>query len=163
MARRIGALLGIPQVDIDGLFHGTDWVPRPSFLADVDAFTAGPSWVTEWQYDSARPLLAERADLLVWLDLPRGAVMRQVIWRTVHRRVRRQALWNGNYEPPLRAFFTDPDHIVRWAWRMHSQDRYRVAALRAQWPALTIVHLRSRQDVEYWLSGPLHQVATSCR
>jgi len=159
VARRIGHLLGIPHVDIDGLFHGPEWEPRPSFLADVDTFTSGPRWVTEWQYASARPLLAERADLLVWLDLPRAVVMRQVIWRTVRRRVRRQELWNGNYEPPLRAFFTDPDHIVRWAWRMHPRDRYHVAALRAQRPALTVVHLRSRRDVEAWLSGPLQCVA----
>jgi adenylate kinase family enzyme len=163
VAGRIGQLLNIPHVDIDGLFHGPEWEPRPSFLADVDTFTSDPRWVTEWQYASARPLLAERADLLVWLDLPRAVVMRQVIWRTVHRRIRRQELWNGNYEPPLRAFFTDPDHIVRWAWRMHPRDRFRVAALRAQRPALTVVHLRSRQDVDTWLSGPLRRVAACHR
>jgi hypothetical protein len=113
--------------------------------------------VTEWQYSSARRLLADHADLCVWLDLPRAVVMRQVIWRTVRRRVRRIELWNGNYEPPLRAFFTDPDHIVRWAWRMHPRDRYRVAALRAQLPTLTVVQLRSRAEINRWLSGPLLQ------
>lgn len=160
MAGRVGEVLGITHVDIDGLFHGPDWAPRPSFLADVDEFTSGPRWVTEWQYSETRPLLAERADLLVWLDLPRAVVMRQVIWRTIRRWIRRQELWNGNYEPPLWAFFTDPDHIVRWAWRMHAPDRYRVAALRAQRPTLTLVHLRTREDVERWLSGPLQQLAT---
>jgi adenylate kinase family enzyme len=155
VAGQIGALVGIPHLDLDGLFHGPDWVPRQSFLTDVERFTAGPRWVTEWQYDSARPLLAERADLMVWLDLPRAVVMRQVILRTVSRRVRRQELWNGNYEPPFRAFFTDREHIVRWAWRMHAPDRFRVVSLCAQQPELTVVQLRSRKEISDWLGGPL--------
>ena len=64
-----------------------------------------------------RDLLADRADLLVWLDLPRVRVMRQVIRRTLRRRARRQPLWNGNLEPALWTVLRDPDHIVRWAWR----------------------------------------------
>jgi adenylate kinase family enzyme len=162
-AARIGEVLGISHLDIDGLFHGPDWVPRPSFLTDVETFTAGPRWVTEWQYVAARPLLAERADLLVWLDLPRMVVMRQVVGRTMSRRVRWRELWNGNHEPPLWTFLTDREHIVRWAWRMHPRDRFQVVALRAQRPELTMIQLRSRNDVELWLSGPLRQVATSCR
>ena len=45
-------------------------MPRPQFLDDVHAFIAADSWTTEWQYSTARPVLASRADLLVWLDLP---------------------------------------------------------------------------------------------
>lgn len=43
--------------------------------------------------------------------------MRQVVRRTVVRRLRRVVLWNGNVEPPLRTIITEQDHIVRWAWR----------------------------------------------
>jgi len=39
--------------------------------------------VTEWQYDVARPLLAERCDLVVWLDLFQWTVLRQVMIRTL--------------------------------------------------------------------------------
>lgn len=31
--------------------------------------------------------------------------------------LRREELWNGNVEAPLRTFFTDRGHIVRWAIR----------------------------------------------
>jgi hypothetical protein len=58
--------------------------------------------VTEWQYSLVRGILAERADLLIWLDLTRGVVMWQVVRRTLRRRLRREVLWNGNIEPPLR-------------------------------------------------------------
>ncbi len=152
VARRLGQALALPHVEIDSLFHGPDWTPRDSFVTEVEAFAAEPRWVTEWQYPTVQPLLAERADLLVWLDLPRATVMHQVIKRTVRRRVRRQVLWNGNVEPPIRTIFTDSDHIVRWAWSTHAETAERVAALQKQHPQLNIVRLRNWSDVQEWLA-----------
>ena len=94
-------------------------MPRPEFVDDVAALAAREEWVTEWQYSVVRPLLLGRADLLVWLDLTRAAVMRQIVPRTLRRRLRRVELWNGNVEPPLWTLLTDRDHILRWAWRTH--------------------------------------------
>jgi adenylate kinase family enzyme len=159
LAGAIGRVLGIPHVEIDALFHGPGWTPRPEFEADVVAFGSGPSWVTEWQYDVVRPVLLDRADLLVWLDLSRTRVLRQVTRRTVRRRLQRVELWNGNLEPPLRTFFTDPEHIVRWAWTTHGRTGPRVAQARRKRPELTVVRLRSRSDVRRWLDGPLAAVA----
>jgi adenylate kinase family enzyme len=151
VAGRVAAVLGLPHIEIDALFHGPGWTPRPSFEADVRQFAAGPGWVTEWQYAPVRDLLADRADLLVWLDLPRGVVMRQVVRRTVVRRLRRQELWNGNLEPPFRTIFTDREHIVRWAWATHHLNAERVTALARRRPELPIVRLRSRAEVATWL------------
>lgn len=159
LAGRIAEALGIPHVEIDGLFHGPGWVPRPTFEADVEQFSAGPAWVTEWQYGSVRPLLAERADLLVWLNLPRPVVMRQIVGRTVVRRLRRVELWNGNIEPPLRTVLTDPEHVVRWAWNTHRTNAARVARLAADRPQLPVIRLRSRAEVQRWVGGPLAAVA----
>ena len=155
VAGRVAAALAVPHVEMDSLFHGPGWVPRPEFEADVHAFTAGPAWVTEWQYAKVRPHLAGRAELLVWLDLPRRTVMRQVIIRTVVRRWRRVELWNGNFEPPYRTLFTDPEHIVRWAWTSYPRHRQHVLRLHAERPELTIVRLRRRAEVARWLAGPL--------
>ncbi|SDQ78368.1 hypothetical protein [Quadrisphaera sp. DSM 44207] len=156
-------VLGVPHVEIDALFHGPGWTPRETFAADVAAFAAGPAWTTEWQYSAARPLLAERADLLVWLDLPRATVLRQVVRRTLVRRLRRQVLWNGNLEPPLHHFVTDRDHIVRWAWRTHGLIGPRIEALLRQRPDLVIVRLRSRAEVERWTGRVLEPAAAGPR
>lgn len=155
LAARIGTVLNLPHTEIDGLFHGPNWTPRPEFVADVEAFTATDRWVTEWQYGAVRPLLVERADLLVWLDMPRSTVMRQVVVRTVRRRIRREVLWNGNVEPPLRTVFTDPDHIVRWAWKTHTHGAERIAQARRQREDLVIVRLRSHTQTEDWLNREL--------
>ncbi|WP_432547628.1 P-loop NTPase family protein [Kineococcus sp. SYSU DK004] len=158
-AARVAELLGAPHVEIDALFHGPGWVPRPGFVDDVHRFSAGPAWVTEWQYDQVLQHLAERADLLVHLDPPRRVVLRQVVRRTLERRLRRQELWNGNVEPPLRTFWTDPEHVVRWAWNTHPRTAARVQALRRDRPDLPVVRLRSRAEVRRWLRGPLARAA----
>jgi adenylate kinase family enzyme len=153
--------LGIPHVEIDSLFHGPDWTPRESFEADVRQFSEGPRWVTEWQYGVVRQLLAERADLLVWLDLSRATVMYQVTRRTLRRRLHHEVLWNGNVEAPLRTVLTDRQHIVRWAWTTHDKTALKIATLREQLPELPIVRLTSRSDARRWLDGPLRQARCS--
>jgi adenylate kinase family enzyme len=158
VAARIGTALQLRHVEIDGLFHGAGWTPRPSFVDDVHRFSAESRWVTEWQYKAVRAHLAERADLLVWLDLPRIVVMRQLVRRTLVRRLRRQPLWNGNVEPALRTVFTDPDHILRWAWTTHASTALRVGELVARRPDLPVVRLRTRAEITQWLNGPLREI-----
>ena len=155
LAARIAELLGLPHTEIDALHHGAGWVKRPTFEADVDAFTSEPAWVTEWQYNTVRPLLAERADLVVWLDLPRRQVMRQVTVRTLTRWVRREELWNGNREPHPWTSLVHPEGVVRWAWKTHHLVAERVDALLAQDPDKPVVRLRSHAESATWLSGPL--------
>lgn len=150
LAQRIADRLGLPRTEIDSLFHGPGWTPRESFVDDVRTFLAQPAWVTEWQYREVRPLILERAELLVWLDLPTPVVMRQVVRRTVRRRRRRTVLWNGNQEPPLRTFFTDDEHIVRWAWSSRNSLRGLDERLAGEAPHLVVVRLRSRAQVEDW-------------
>jgi adenylate kinase family enzyme len=161
VAAAIAARLGVPHVEIDGLFHGPGWTPNPDFVAAVERFTAEPAWVTEWQYGVVRPLLADRAQLVVWLDYPRPVVMWQVVRRTVHRRRRRLELWNGNVEPPLHTFFTDPEHIVRWAWNTHRRNTRRMHELVRARSELPVVRLRTRAQTRRWLDRALPDPSSS--
>lgn len=159
LAGRISALTGLPYVELDALYHGPGWTPRGAFLDDVRSLAAEDVWVTEWLYTSARPLLAARADLLVWLDPPFLTVtFPRVVRRTVRRRLRREVLWNGNTEPPLHTVFTDPDHIVRWSVSTRHHYRDQVPSAESAHPGLTVVRLRSRQQAEQWPSAVLRRV-----
>lgn len=153
--RAISARLGLPYTELDSLFHGPEWVPRPEFTDEVTALAAGPRWVAEWQYGAARPLLLRRADTLVWLDLPRWRVFSQLVRRTLVRRVCRVELWNGNLEPPLWTVLTDPEHILRWAWSTYPRTGKRVQAVLDAPGGPMVVRLRSRREVGGWLAGPV--------
>jgi adenylate kinase family enzyme len=161
LAIAIASVLSIPHIEIDALYHGPDWTPRPTFAAEIAELVAQPEWVTEWQYHQVRSLLASAADLLVWLDLSRPRVMWQVTRRTVRRRLHEEMLWHNNVEPPLRTFFTDRDHIVRWAWRTYPKTAARVLATLDERPDLQVVHLTSHSTALDWTTGPLTAAARS--
>ncbi|NUT37727.1 MAG: hypothetical protein HOV79_32175 [Hamadaea sp.] len=153
LAAEMARLWGLPRVELDALHHGPGWQPRPTFAAEVEEFAAQPRWVTEWQYTGQLgDVLTGRVDLVLWLDHPRALVMWQVVRRTLRRRLRRETLWNGNTEGPLRAIFTDPDHIIRWAWRTHRKAAARVADLLARrGDEVAVVRLRGRGQVARWV------------
>ncbi|HEX3648693.1 MAG TPA: AAA family ATPase [Pseudonocardiaceae bacterium] len=155
LRRAIGEALGMPTVELDSMYHGPGWTPIPTFVSDVERFAAGHEWVVEWQYRRVRPMLADRADLLVWLDHGRWTVLWRVTRRTVVRRLRRQELWNGNLEPPLWTIFTDPDHIIRWSWRTWRKAAVEVGELKRP----PVVRLRGQRQVNAWLTGPVAEAA----
>ncbi|SDS96232.1 Adenylate kinase [Microterricola viridarii] len=156
LAARIAAVTDGAHTEIDALYHGPDWVPRPEFLDDVLDFTSAESWTTEWQYNAARPRLGERADLIVWLDLPFARVtLPRVVRRTIRRRARREQLWNGNVERPLWTILTDPEHIIRWAIATRGVYRQRIPELERLHPHLVIVRLRSQREADAWVATTL--------
>ena len=161
LAERVSRLLGIPHTEIDSLHWGPEWTPRDTFVDDVHSLAERDAWVIEWQYSSVRALLAARADLMIWLDLPFMTVtLPRVIRRTVTRRIRREELWNGNTEGPFRTFFTDPEHIVRWAWSTRHAYQEPVPRADSEYENLTVVRLRSKRDVERWMLQILAPLAT---
>ena len=161
LARRLGAALDLPHTEMDSLFHGPGWTEMPTFRSEVDRFLAVGRWVCEWQYESARPLLAERADLMVWLDLPFRVTLGRVVRRTLRRRRRREVLWNDNRENPLHTLFTDPEHIVRWSIRTRNLYDERIPKVAAQRPELPIVRLCSTREVERWLAEVIKPLAAT--
>ncbi|MES2095033.1 MAG: AAA family ATPase [Actinomycetota bacterium] len=155
LARRIADALGLPYTEIDGLYHGAGWVPRPEFLVEVELFTREPCWVTEWQYRDARPILSTRADTLVWLDLPSPVALSRVVRRTIHRSRTRVELWNGNTEPGMWHALVDREGIIRWALKHQRTYRRTVSIAEHEHPHLQVVRLRSQREVEAWLAGTL--------
>ena len=95
-------------------------------------------------------------DTVVWLDLPRRTVMRQVTLRTLRRIVHRDELWNGNRERIRTLWAWDPHKsIIRWAWTQHAKYQQRFSSAMAS-STLTHIHfvrLTSRHQAEQWLSS----------
>lgn len=141
----------LSHVEIDSLHWGPDWTPRGTFEDDVERFISGPRWVIELQYRKVRPLIASRADTLLWLDYPTPVKMQRLIRRTLARRLRRTELWNGNVEPPLSSVFTDHDHIIRWGWRTRNKLTPVIPTLEERFPGLTVVRLGGPRQAEHWL------------
>lgn len=155
LAARIGDAWGLRHVEIDALFHGPNWTPRPEFLDDVRAFAAEDRWVTEWQYTSkgTDAILTPRAQVALWLDYPYRVVRSRLIRRTLSRGILRRELWNGNREKgPWNMLKRDPEQNIL-AWQSNTLHKWteRFPGLQERFPHLTIVRLRHPRETERWL------------
>ena len=160
LARALARRLAVPYVELDAFMHQPGWQQRPDseFMNDVDQATSEPAWVVDGNY---RRFVVEgpvwqRADTVVWLDLPRRTVMRQVIARTVRRAVTREVLWNGNREPLTNFVSLDPDaNIILWSWIKYHEfvQRYLDAMGDPRWRGVTFVRLRSHAEARRWLES----------
>lgn len=161
-----GALAGrlrVPHVELDSVYHQADWQPLEvdEFRRRVTELVAGPAWVADGNYSAVADLLLDRADTVVWLDVPRARVMRQLITRTLRRGLLRQPLWNGNREPLTGILSRDPEKsVVLWAWRNHAEYAQRYAALAGRDGGPDVVRLRTRREVDAFLSGVAADAAT---
>ncbi len=155
LARRIAAALDVAYVELDAIHHLPGWQPidPDEFLAQIEAIAAREQWVIDGNYRVAvvdGPVW-ERADTVVWLDLPRSRIMRQVIGRTLRRTIRREELWNGNREPLRNLSSWDPNKsIIRWSWTQHSKylDRFTEAMSSPRFDHIDFVRLSSHDEAE---------------
>lgn len=153
-ARSLAQRLGIPHTETDALAHGPGWTRREEFADDVDAVTSGPEWICEYWGQQAGEFLAGRAQAVLWLDYPYWRVtLPRVVLRTLRRRLRREVLWNGNQEGPLREFFTDPEHVVRWSISQRRRKGRTIQGFQVRHPHLRILRFTSPRELEQWMAG----------
>ena len=149
--RRLSELLRVPFVELDSLHHLPDWQPidPPLFVARVREMTDEEGWVIDGNYRavvSDGPVW-ERADTVIWLDMPTRVHMYRVVRRTLRRVVTREELWNGNREPFSNLYRLDPtENVIVWSWT--NRHRHRARLLEAMdspaYSHLDFVRLRTR-------------------
>jgi adenylate kinase family enzyme len=131
LGEKLAARLDLTHIELDSLYHLPGWVEseaepfRAKLIARQEFAERTGGWIADGNYlNKVADLTVDVADTVIWLDLPRSVVMRQVIGRTLRRMATRQELWNGNKEPARNLFRWEPrQSIIRWAWTQH--DRYR--------------------------------------
>ncbi|HIL51599.1 MAG TPA: toxin [Planctomycetes bacterium] len=110
-ARRIAEILETQSVHIDEFLWLPKWKlrEREEMLAMVEDRLAGEAWVMEGNLRrDARRLwqIVDRAELVVWLDLPFRLTWLRIARRSLTRSLLRRSCCNGNYETLRRAFFS---------------------------------------------------------
>ena len=166
LAAAIAAALGVPHLELDAVFHQPGWRPLETelFRARVAEFVAQDGWVTDGNYSAVRDLVWQRADTVVWIDLPRRVVIWQLARRTLRRMITREELWNGNKESWRYLFCLDPDRsVLVWAWTAHHKYVQRYAAAQRD-PAnqhLAFIRVRDRAAANRLVAGLEGQRAAS--
>ena len=155
LGRTLAGLLGVPYVETDALVHGPGWTETPDaeLRALLEPVVTGDGWVVDSDYRrKLGTLVLERADTVVWLDLPLRVCLSR-LWRRTSGRIRRgEELWNGNRES-WRGAFWGLESLFVWAIRKHVSERRSLPMLlgRPELSHLQVVRLRTPAAVEGWL------------
>lgn len=152
LARRLAKAGQLPRLELDAVFHLPNWESRADedFRAVVREFAAQPAWVIDGNYRVVRPLVWERATVVVIIDRTRWQTTWRVLRRTLRRTLRREELWNGNRETFSNLVRWSPErNIVRWSWTTHHRYRNELPGLVARdAPHLPVVYVHTDRDAE---------------
>jgi adenylate kinase family enzyme len=166
VAQRLADLLGLTYICSDAIFWGPNWTQAPpdKRLAEYDRVTRADAWTFDGNVDGLSDtkgaLIIGRADTLIWLDLPRFEVFRQVLKRTIRRAWTKEPMWHNNRESWRMSFFSR-ESILLWSMQTYSRRRKQYAALFND-PCtahLKKVRFTSRRQVNRWLSSLQRDIA----
>ena len=122
LARRLAGLLGCEHIELDSVYWGPEWTPRPGFVETVRAMAQQQRWVIDGNYSAVRDIIWRRSTAIVWLDYSFACVFSRALRRTARRIVTRERLYAGNRETVRTALFA-ADGIPWWVIRTHGKRR----------------------------------------
>ena len=149
-SRALAEQLGGPHVELDALHWEPGWreAPPKEFRRRVAAALESDGWVVDGNYRGRLGTsVLDRADVVVWLDLPLPTILWRVVSRTLRRLRTREQLWGGNVETVGNAFLRR-DSLMWWAIKTHFRWRRRLPQVVEKYPH---VRLRSAGEVDRYL------------
>jgi len=149
-ARALAQKLGVPHIELDALFWKPSWVESSAeeLRAKVERALAVDGWVVDGNYSGKLgTYVIDRADEIVWLDLPLRTTWSRLFLRTVRRLWTRELICGSNREN-FRQAFLSRESILIYALRTYRRTR----ASRKEWIAgYRVARLRSPREVEQYL------------
>lgn len=149
LAQRMGEASGIPVVHLDAIFWQPGWREpnEDDFQEWVREAAEAERWIMDGGYSRTLKHRLPRAELVVYLDLPRRVFLPAVIRRSIQ---------NFNQTRPDMG----PDcpekidlEFLRYVWNYPKDGRPHQLAHLEQRPAnVEMRHLRSREEIERFLA-----------
>jgi adenylate kinase family enzyme len=147
--------LGLRHIKVDKELIGpTGRLSPEHFRARMAAVAQGESWIIDGNVliadvYAAVPEVWERADTIVWLDIPRWVIIPRLIIRTGRRAYRRMSLPDGARQSWHDLFDLDPARsVIGWTWfeQPDLREAYEKMTRDPRWSD-RVVRLRTPRDV----------------
>ncbi|MFA6135377.1 MAG: AAA family ATPase [Phycisphaerae bacterium] len=149
LARRLGSLLGLDVVHLDSHHWQSGWQApsREQWRQKVRMLVAGESWIIDGNYGNSIDIRLERADTVVFLDLPKWPCLWGVICRRLKHRGGRTRLDMAEGCPEQ----LDWD-FLKWIYNFQRDSRPRlIEAIGSCCPQQQVVMLRTRRQIDVFV------------
>ncbi len=146
LARSVAEICSIPYIDTDSLYWKEGWV----LAEDKDVVNQLPleadSWAIDGNFVDNRSQVWERADTIVWLDLPPSCILWRITKRNMVWWITRKATWSGNRMPLSRALSG-----IRHTFKQISRFREGFPEFLKEYEHKEIIIFRSQKSCDEWL------------
>ncbi len=158
LAAELAERMGAPLVELDAL----NWKPGWKGLNETDPSelerligegTEGDRWVVAGSYLAfSQKIFWPKLEVVIWLDLPRGLLLRRVFRRSWRRWRKRELLWGTCYEQfwPQLQIWKREKSLLWWIWtQYYPQKELLLAAMSdPEWSHIRFIRLTSIDEVE---------------
>lgn len=156
LARQLGATLELPVIHLDRHYWHPGWVGTPTakWRNEVHHLVQRDTWIMDGNYRGTLDIRLEAADSVVFLDLPPWICAVRAIKRRIQYHNRpRPDIADGCKEPLFDPqLFQFVRHVLSYRDRAKPYVMQQLSTLAHD---KHIVHLKSTQDVNNFLSAPL--------
>jgi adenylate kinase family enzyme len=104
---------------LDAQFWNPGWVPKPDDEWDelVRQYTDQEQWIIDGNYSRTMDLRIKRADVIIYLDMPR--------YLCIYRIVKRRFMYHNKTRPDMREGCPEKLDLafVKWVWNYRKRSR----------------------------------------
>lgn len=119
LSRKLSKILNLPIIHLDKYFWKANWVPTPNEEWDkfVENLTMEEQWIIDGNYSRTMDIRIKRADLIIYLDIPR--------WLCLYQLLKRRIIYHNKTRPDMNEGC--PEKIdfqfIKWVWNYRRRNR----------------------------------------
>lgn len=146
LALNLSKLTGLKVIHLDRISWRPGWIKRSQDEMNslIQNAIQEDGWICEGENAASFKLRANRAHMIVWIDLPRRICLRRVIWRTItHYGKARPGLYDDCHE----RFSWEYCRFLKWIWNFRKNIRPQIELMMCETKGeLQQVIIRNHRD-----------------
>ncbi|AKG36157.1 DNA topology modulation protein [Paenibacillus durus] len=150
LSQKLIKILNIPVIHLDAYFWNANWVPTPNDEWDqiVEKFTNEDQWIIDGNYSRTMDIRIKKADLIIFLDMPRLLCMYRIIKRRIKYHKKARPDMNEGCPEKLDWEF------VKWVWNYRKRSRMNtIKKLEHIRENQQVIIVKTRRQVEEWIES----------
>lgn len=121
LSQKLHNILQLPIIHLDRYYWQANWqaTDQEAWDQKVNDFALTNRWIIDGNYSRTLDIRIERADVIVFLDMPR--------WLCMYRIVKRRIQYHGRTRPDLNKDCPEKLDIafIKWVWNYKKRNRVR--------------------------------------
>lgn len=116
---KLGEKLNLPVIHLDKHYWRPDWISTPDedWHRIAQELTMKDKWIIDGNYSGTMDIRVKRADVIIYLDMPR--------WLCLYRVIKRRIMYNKKTRPDMHEGCPEKVDLefLQWVWNFRSKNR----------------------------------------